>query len=148
MNRPGLVRFGARDYDPETGRWTAKDPIGFDGGDSNLYAYVFNEPITRIDADGKVSESVFGALLAGLVIYDALHNIQYVDRKGNEFTARVPPPSMWRKGVQIPFPAGVDFRCRTFNTPIGEFAYPIGFTPTLDPQFGDNFPEYPEVPGS
>jgi uncharacterized protein RhaS with RHS repeats len=24
----GLVRFGARDYDPETGRWTAKDPIG------------------------------------------------------------------------------------------------------------------------
>jgi RHS repeat-associated protein len=28
----GLVRFGARDYDPETGRWTAKDPIAFDGG--------------------------------------------------------------------------------------------------------------------
>ncbi|MEA3411387.1 MAG: RHS repeat-associated core domain-containing protein, partial [Pseudomonadota bacterium] len=36
----GLVRFGARDYDPETGRWTAKDPIRFDGGDSNLYGYV------------------------------------------------------------------------------------------------------------
>ena len=30
----GLVRFGARDYDPETGRWTSKDPIGFAGGDS------------------------------------------------------------------------------------------------------------------
>jgi RHS repeat-associated protein len=28
----GLVRFGARDYDPETGRWTAKDPIAFAGG--------------------------------------------------------------------------------------------------------------------
>ncbi len=25
----GLVRFGARDYDPQTGRWTAKDPILF-----------------------------------------------------------------------------------------------------------------------
>ena len=23
----GLTRFGARDYDPNTGRWTAKDPI-------------------------------------------------------------------------------------------------------------------------
>ena len=33
----GLVRFGARDYDPETGRWTAKDPIGFSGGDTNRY---------------------------------------------------------------------------------------------------------------
>jgi RHS repeat-associated protein len=27
----GLVRFGARDYDPETGRRTAKDPVGFAG---------------------------------------------------------------------------------------------------------------------
>jgi hypothetical protein len=35
------VRFGARDSDPETGRWTSRDPIGFDGGDLNLYEYVF-----------------------------------------------------------------------------------------------------------
>ena len=35
-----LTRFGARDYDPEVGRWTAKDPIGFAGGDVNLYGYV------------------------------------------------------------------------------------------------------------
>jgi len=26
-----LVRFGARDYDPKTGRWTVKDPILFWG---------------------------------------------------------------------------------------------------------------------
>ncbi|MAE34752.1 MAG: hypothetical protein CMH97_05795 [Oceanospirillaceae bacterium] len=32
----GLIRFGFRDYDPETGRWTARDPIGFAGGDTNL----------------------------------------------------------------------------------------------------------------
>jgi len=37
----GLVRFGARDYDPMVGRWTAKDPIRFDSGDApNLYLYV------------------------------------------------------------------------------------------------------------
>ena len=38
----GLVRFGARDYDAQTGRWTAKDPILFAGGDTNLYGYVLN----------------------------------------------------------------------------------------------------------
>jgi RHS repeat-associated protein len=47
-----LVRFGARDYDPETGRWTAKDPIWFAGGDTNLYAYVGNDPVNLIDYSG------------------------------------------------------------------------------------------------
>jgi RHS repeat-associated protein len=37
----GLTRFGARDYDAETGRWTAKDPILFEGGDTNLYGYIY-----------------------------------------------------------------------------------------------------------
>jgi RHS repeat-associated protein len=48
----GLVRFGARDYDPETERWTAKDPIGFDGGDPNLYGYVLGDPVNGNDPSG------------------------------------------------------------------------------------------------
>jgi len=47
-----LVRFGARDYDPDTGRWTAKDPIRLSGGDTNLYVAVRNDPINRIDPAG------------------------------------------------------------------------------------------------
>jgi RHS repeat-associated protein len=55
-----LVRFGARDYDPEVGRWTAKDPVSFLGGDVNLYAYVFNEPINWADPSGlKCKYAVF-----------------------------------------------------------------------------------------
>ena len=50
----GLVRFGARDYDAEVGRWTAKDPIGFAGGDANFFAYVFNDPINGHDPSGLV----------------------------------------------------------------------------------------------
>lgn len=49
----GLVRFGARDYDAEVGRWTSKDPILFNGGDTNLYGYVINDPVNFIDVDGK-----------------------------------------------------------------------------------------------
>jgi len=48
----GLVRFGVRDYDPEVGRWTSKDPVLFAGGDSNVYAYAFDDPINWADASG------------------------------------------------------------------------------------------------
>lgn len=46
-----LVRSGERDYDPEVGRWTAKDPIGFRGGDTNLYGYVLKREFD-IKAEG------------------------------------------------------------------------------------------------
>jgi RHS repeat-associated protein len=48
----GLVRFGFRDYDPDIGRWTAKDPIFFAGGSSDLYGYVENSPTSRTDSAG------------------------------------------------------------------------------------------------
>jgi RHS repeat-associated protein len=47
-----LVRFGYRDYDPDVGRWTAKDPIGFAGGDTDLYSYVLNDPLNEFDPYG------------------------------------------------------------------------------------------------
>jgi RHS repeat-associated protein len=48
----GLTRFGARDYDAQVGRWTAKDPIKFKGGDTNLFGYIVNDPINFIDLSG------------------------------------------------------------------------------------------------
>jgi RHS repeat-associated protein len=49
----GLERFGARDYDPAVGRWTAKDPLGFKSGSTNVYGYVDADPINFIDPTGK-----------------------------------------------------------------------------------------------
>lgn len=62
----GLVRFGVRDYDPELGRWTTKDPIGFAGGDTNLYGYVWNDPINLIDPEGKNAQ--FGEVAASFLL--------------------------------------------------------------------------------
>jgi RHS repeat-associated protein len=53
----GLVRFGARDYDPSIGRWLNKDPIRLEGG-WNLYAYVGNDPVNFIDPKGTDAQVV------------------------------------------------------------------------------------------
>lgn len=47
-----LIRFGYRDYDPDTGRWTAKDPIFFEGGNTDLYGYVLDDPVNLFDPLG------------------------------------------------------------------------------------------------
>jgi RHS repeat-associated protein len=51
----GLVRFGARDYDPATGRWTGPDPILYAGGDTNLYRYAGGDPVNATDPGGLAS---------------------------------------------------------------------------------------------
>ena len=48
----GLIRFGYRDYDPQAGRWTARDPLLFGGGQANLYVYVNNNPVNFRDPTG------------------------------------------------------------------------------------------------
>jgi RHS repeat-associated protein len=48
-----LVRFGARDYEPTTGRWTSRDALRFAGGDTDLYNYVAGDPLNNIDPSGQ-----------------------------------------------------------------------------------------------
>ena len=44
----GLVNFRMRWYDPATGRWLSKDPIGLSGG-LNLYCFCGNEVLNQVD---------------------------------------------------------------------------------------------------
>lgn len=48
----GLYYYRARYYHPTLQRFIAEDPIGFLGGDVNLYAYVRNAPLVLLDPLG------------------------------------------------------------------------------------------------
>ena len=50
----GLLDYGHRYYDPLTGRWPSRDPIGEVGG-INLYGMVANDPVNRWDLLGMVT---------------------------------------------------------------------------------------------
>ena len=51
----GLYYYRARFYDAEVGRFISKDPIGFAGGDVNLYSYVGQNPVNFADPMGLFS---------------------------------------------------------------------------------------------
>ncbi len=74
----GLVRFGARDYDPDAARWTRRDPIGFEGG-FNTYAYCNDDPVNYVDPTGLLYETGPEALQAAVI--DAFNH----SANGNEW---------------------------------------------------------------
>lgn len=49
----GLYFYRARYYNPTLQRFISEDPIGFAGGDANLYAYVGNSPTNFFDPIGE-----------------------------------------------------------------------------------------------
>ncbi|MFI5365598.1 MAG: RHS repeat domain-containing protein [Candidatus Binatia bacterium] len=68
-----LVRSGARDYDPQTGRWTTKDLVGLGPATANLYTYLLNDPLNSADPTGNG----VGAFLAcsAINVQDAISTI-------------------------------------------------------------------------
>jgi RHS repeat-associated protein len=62
----GLVRFGARDYDATTGRWSSKDTLRFAGG-GNFYAYAAGDPVNLTDAGGQFVPALLAAIWAIII---------------------------------------------------------------------------------
>jgi RHS repeat-associated protein len=60
----GLVRFGARDYEPSVGRWVSKEPLRFLSG-PNHYVYALNDPVNSFDPTGLGPEGAGGASGSG-----------------------------------------------------------------------------------
>ena len=64
--KSGLVLTWYRAYDPVTGRWLSRDPIGEAGG-INLYGYVGNDPIGLVDPLGLECAVQIGAWAPGSI---------------------------------------------------------------------------------
>jgi RHS repeat-associated protein len=127
----------ARSYDPGLGRFISEDPIGFSGGDVNLYGYVRNQPLIYRDPSGLypgvdvlTHPGVWGPIGAGATVAGAAGAIVvgggaaiYGAAHLGEATAASP----WNPVVQGPWPFN------PFKPPLG-YPDPVPFPfPPLKP---------------
>ena len=61
----GLYYYRARTYGPNIGMFLQADPIGYVGGDFNIYAYVSNDPFGWGDPSGLTGTQAMGRLSTG-----------------------------------------------------------------------------------
>jgi RHS repeat-associated protein len=59
----GLLYYRARFYDPLLGRFISEDPVGFNGGGMNVYAYVGGNPILYGDPSGLWAPDAHAAII-------------------------------------------------------------------------------------
>jgi len=93
----GLTRFGFRDYDADTGRFTAKDPLGHLGGDPDLYGYCLDDPVNRTDPTGLIDPVTLGLLgLAGATVLGGVGS--YGAAAAADAAGRATDPDYGKKG--------------------------------------------------
>ena len=61
----GLYYYRARYYHPGLQRFVSEDPIGFAGGDPNLYSYVSNSPLNFTDPSGEIAPLIAAGVACG-----------------------------------------------------------------------------------
>ncbi len=64
----GLYYYRARYYHPLFSRFVSEDPLGFGGGDSNLYSYVRSNPTNLTDPTGELIAPWVAACATGGIV--------------------------------------------------------------------------------
>jgi RHS repeat-associated protein len=134
-----LLRFGARDYDPETGRWTSKDPIGFRGGLANLYGYTLPDPLNSSDITGKWWPLVvLGIAGIGAWIYNEF--FEHPVKGSGEDQSRLEPKPECLPCHDVPGRHGPGMRSVQSGCSVKAMHHPFG-----DPKFSQMPYEHPPL---
>ena len=89
----GLVKYRFRDYMPDVGRFTAKDPIGYRGGDADLSGYCLDDPVNGIDPEG-LSYLVYDSSQGQLILMgDDMLEVGRWEAANNPDTGLAPYPA-------------------------------------------------------
>lgn len=145
----GLIHFRARAYDPETGVFLQADPIGFGGGDENLFSYVRNDPINKSDPSGLTATMSY-RLLAGAALVSGAQALCVIESACAEAASQLGESAT--RGIGSVFAAVVNLanaitHSMSQNPPV-IINTPFGPTPTWSStEQPDPFPpEPPEEP--
>jgi RHS repeat-associated protein len=93
----GLYYYRARYYDAASGRFLAEDPLGFQGGDTNLFSYVRNTSTNAVDPLGLAlraplpnplaNPNLAGAMQVGLGLTQGATAMALIGLPGGAFLA-------------------------------------------------------------
>ena len=113
----GYLFMRARYYDDEAGKFVSKDPLGFGGGDLNVYGYVGGNPMVGIDPEGLMT---YEDWLYRNTDWSETKISKEIARFGAWLRTKADEYSIEHKGTRLSTNCGTDIDCIAKSVQVGD----------------------------